>query len=107
MSYEKMIQDTDQLIRGVLLREQIGEIILLVLAAILAGLVVWRWVLVRRAARECERLAEYTMGMAREKGLSGPWVPVVGDDVQVIDGIEFRRMLPPERMLEEDDEWTN
>ena len=104
MSYEKMIQDTDKLIRGVLLREQIGEYILWGLVAVLLGLVVWRWLLMRRAAKACERLAEYTMGMARDKGLSGPWVPVVSDDVQVIDGVEFRRMLPPERMLEEDDE---
>lgn len=106
MSYEKMIRDTDELIRGVMARQQIGEIILLVLAAILAGLVIWRWILMRRAAHACEQLAEYTMGLAREKGLGGPWVPVVSDEVQVIDGIEFRRMLPPER-LEEDDGWTN
>ena len=103
MSYEKMIRDTDELIRGVMVRQQIGEYILWGLVAALVGLVIWRWILMRRAARACEQLAEYTMGLAREKGLGGPWVPVVSDEVQVIDGVEFRRMLPPERLEDWDD----
>ena len=88
MMYEDMIRETEEMIRGVMLREQIAEWALIGICTVLAAFLVMMWVTERREAKKtrCAFLGEYR--------------PTVTDDVQTVNGVEFRRMGPVGRRCE-------
>lgn len=86
--YEDMIRETDELIRGVMLREQIAEWVLIGICTVLAAFLVVMWVTERRAAKKAR------------KAFLGEYRPTLTEDVQIVNGVEFRRMGPVGRRCE-------
>lgn len=89
MNYEQMIKETDELIRGILLRQQIAECVLFILCAVLLMLLVRLWWKSHKLVK-ASKAAKIIGGKV--------FVPVVTDDVQIVNGVEFHRMGTPERM---------
>ena len=88
MEYEELIRDTDALVREVVHRNDVISVVMCVIVAFTLAL------LIRLLIRE-HRIAKASKKVQVVGGKV--YVPVVTDDVQIINGVEFRRMGVPER----------
>ena len=86
--YEDMIRETEEMIRGVMLREQIAEWVLYGMCLVMLVMVIVAW-RAQRKARKAERMTKVVGGFRYE--------PTVSNDVQVVNGVEFHRMGVPYR----------
>ena len=86
MNYEETIRETEEMIRGIMIREQIAEWVLIGLCVVLVGLIVIVWVKGRKSTSSDPSGATFPTG----EGLR----PTVTEDVQIVNGVEFHRMGP-------------
>ena len=86
MTYEESIRETDRMIREIMVREQITLYVLVGLAVILAGALLWLWLKQRKEAKLQKVVGGYE------------YRPEVTETVQVDQfGTEFHRMGIPQR----------
>lgn len=88
MTYEEMIRETDQLVRDVLRRSMIAEIVMFAMIAVLLALIVRLWWMERKA-----RKAMKVIGGEH-------FSPTVTNETQTINGVEWHRMGVPGRRCE-------
>lgn len=88
MNYEAMIRETEKTVRDIMFREQIAEWVLWGLCAVLAVLAVLLLWEEHKTVREA-RAAKVVGGHV--------YAPVVTEDVQIVNGVEFHRMGVPGR----------
>ena len=88
MSYEAMIAETDQMLREIMLREQIWLGVLIGLSVLLTVLAIIMMVQEHKA-HKAKRVQRVVGGYE--------YRPQITEDVQVVNGVEFRRMGVPGR----------
>lgn len=87
-NYEAMIQDTDRMIREIMVREQIWLGVLIGLSVLLTVLAIVMMVQTHKA-HKAERVQRVVGGYE--------YRPQVSSDTQVVNGVEFHRMGVPGR----------
>ena len=88
MNYEAMIAETDKMLRGIMLRERIWMGVLIGLSVLLTVLAIVMMVQAHKA-HKAERVQKVVGGYE--------YRPQITEDVQVVNGVEFRRMGVPGR----------